>query len=139
MFPIHSSLGGDPRSQISCNRKKEESQSASTSTEDIAVEHPGTGILGEVIDEDDGNESHLIDLILKMATSLLFTPNLLQTQQRSRLYAAVHRKTYDTPHAPVLPPEPEPKLQPEHVPKYDIVPAPSPTPTPALAFTTFPS
>ncbi|KAH8999991.1 hypothetical protein EDB86DRAFT_3075295 [Lactarius hatsudake] len=121
---------------------KEENRSArSTSTEDIAVEHPGTGILGEVIGEDDGDESHLINLILKMATSFLLTPNLLQTQQRSRLYAAVHRpgKTYDTPHAPVLPPEPEPKLQPEHVPKYDIVPASSPTPTPALAFKTFPS
>ncbi|KAH9174112.1 hypothetical protein EDB89DRAFT_2228366 [Lactarius sanguifluus] len=49
----------------------------------------------------------------------------------------VHRKTYDTPHVPVLPLEPERKFWPEHVPKYDIVP--SPTPAPALAFKNFPS
>ncbi|KAH9024797.1 hypothetical protein EDB84DRAFT_1580209, partial [Lactarius hengduanensis] len=47
--------------------------------------------------------------------------------------APVHQETYDTPHAPALPPEPEPKLWPA-VPNDVIVPAPSPAPVPALAF-----
>ncbi|KAH8999989.1 hypothetical protein EDB86DRAFT_3137780 [Lactarius hatsudake] len=74
--------------------------------------------------------SRLIDLILEMASLFL---SRRQNAPSSLPPAAmpVHRKTYDTPRAPVLPPEPEPKLRPEQVSKYDIVPAPPPTPAPA--------
>ncbi|KAI9429450.1 hypothetical protein BJY52DRAFT_1423386 [Lactarius psammicola] len=77
-------------------------QDSSISTNDIAVEHCSTGILGEDIGEDDDEE------IIK---------------------------TYDSPHTPYLPSEPELELWPERVPKDIIVP--SPAPAPALAFKDF--
>ncbi|KAH9069774.1 hypothetical protein EDB83DRAFT_2674131, partial [Lactarius deliciosus] len=80
--------------------------------------------------------SRLVDLILEMASSFLSKRSLLPAPAAM----PVHRKTYDTPHAPVLPPEPEPKFRPEHVPKYDIVSAPSPDTSTCAGFQrTFPS
>ncbi|KAH9171161.1 hypothetical protein EDB89DRAFT_2071063 [Lactarius sanguifluus] len=117
-------------------------QDSSTSTNDIAVEHPGPGILGEDIGEDDDDE-----IIVYVAPhprngklpsvhtqSPLLDAKTLPPSGPASVAAPVHQKAHDAPHAPALPPEPEPKLWPESVPKVNV---PAPAPAPALAFKNF--
>ncbi|KAI9437622.1 hypothetical protein H4582DRAFT_1956394 [Lactarius indigo] len=114
-------------------------QDSSTSTNGIAVEYPGTGILGE--DDDD-------EIIVHVAPHPR-NGKLAPAQNQSSppgakapppptdpvpVTAAVRQKTYDTPLAPALPPSPKPKFWPV-VPK-DVVVRP-PSPAPALAFKNF--
>ncbi|KAH9007974.1 hypothetical protein EDB84DRAFT_1281330 [Lactarius hengduanensis] len=117
-------------------------QDSSTSTNDIAVEHPGPGILGEDIGEDDDDE-----IIVYVAPhprngklpsvhtqSPLLDAKTLPPSGPASVAAPVHQKTDDAPHAPALPPEPESKLWPEPVPKANV---PAPAPAPALTFKNF--
>ncbi|KAI9431235.1 hypothetical protein H4582DRAFT_2103206 [Lactarius indigo] len=118
-------------------------QDSSTSTNGIAVEYPGTGILGEDIGEDDDDE------IIVYVAPHPRNGKLASAQNKSSPLGAkapsppadlvpvatpVRQKTYDAPHAPALPPSPEPKSWPV-VPK-DIVVRP-PSAAPALAFKNF--
>lgn len=113
-------------------------QDSSTSTNHIAVERHGTGILGEDIGDDEDD-----DIIVyvaphprngKLASAHTQSP---PPDANTLLPAPVYQKVYDTPHAPVAPPEPEPKLWPEAGPKDVVFPEPSPVPAPALAFKDF--
>ncbi|KAI9448836.1 hypothetical protein BJY52DRAFT_1364366 [Lactarius psammicola] len=119
-------------------------QDSSISTNDIAVEHCSTGILGEDIGEDDDEEiivyvaSHPRNGKLASAHTQSFPPyatTLPPAAGPAPVEAPAHQKTYDPPHAPYLPSEPELELWPERVPKDIIVP--SPAPAPALAFKDF--
>ncbi|KAH9069785.1 hypothetical protein EDB83DRAFT_2551021 [Lactarius deliciosus] len=117
-------------------------QDSSTSTNGIAVEHPGPGILGEEIGEDDDDEIIVYvaphprngKLPSVRTQSPLLDAKTLPPSGPASVAAPVHQKTYDAPHAPTLPPEPEPKLWPEPVPKVNV---PAPAPAPALAFKDF--
>ncbi|KAI9450307.1 hypothetical protein BJY52DRAFT_1227281 [Lactarius psammicola] len=119
-------------------------QDSSISTNDIAVEHPGTGILGEDLGEDDDDEiivyvaPHPRNGKLASAYTQSSPPDtkmLPPAAGPAPVVAPTHQKTNDAPQAPVLPSEPELKLWPERIPK-DIV-VPSPAPAPALAFKDF--
>ncbi|KAH8996442.1 hypothetical protein EDB86DRAFT_2829114 [Lactarius hatsudake] len=117
-------------------------QDSSTSTNGIAVEHPGPGILGEDIGEDDDDEIIVYvaphprngKLPSVRTQSPLLDAKTLPPSGPISVAAPVHQKTYDAPHAPALPPEPEPKLWPEPVSKVNV---PAPAPAPALAFKDF--
>ncbi|KAH9036932.1 hypothetical protein EDB84DRAFT_1560794 [Lactarius hengduanensis] len=93
---------------------------SSTSTDDIAVEHPSTGILGEDIGGDDD------DKIVVYTQKRLLPPTLSLS-----LCLSIRKRTILR--TPALPPVSELKLWPA-VPKGDIVPAPSPVPVPVQAF-----
>ncbi|KAH9032423.1 hypothetical protein EDB85DRAFT_2145544 [Lactarius pseudohatsudake] len=116
-------------------------QDSSTSTNDIAVEHPGPGILGEDIGEDDDDEIIVYvaphprnGKLPSVHTQSLLDAKTPPSSGPASVAAPVHQKTDDAPHAPALPPEPEPKLWPEPVPKANV---PAPAPAPALAFKDF--
>lgn len=128
-------------------------QESSTSTNVVAVEYPGTGILGEDIGEDDDDEiivyvaphprnSKLAHTQSSPSNTKALPPPLPDS---APVAAPVHQKTYDTPQAQALSPKPEPKLRPEPAPEPEpesapkdlVVPAQSSTPTPAPAFKDF--
>ncbi|KAH8993509.1 hypothetical protein EDB92DRAFT_1854568 [Lactarius akahatsu] len=118
-------------------------QDSSTSTNDIAVEHPRPGILGEDIGDDDDDDEIIVYVAPhprngKLPSVHTQSPHLdaktLPPSGPASVAAPVHQKTYDAPNAPALPPEPEPQLWPEPVPKVNV---PAPAPAPALAFKNF--
>ncbi|KAH9055548.1 hypothetical protein EDB87DRAFT_1579780 [Lactarius vividus] len=126
-------------------------QNSSISTTDIAVEHPGTGILGEDIAEDDDDE--IIVYVAPHPRNGKLASTHTQSSPDAKAFPSpadpasvatpIRQTAYNTPHAPALPPEPEPepKLWSEPVPKDVNVPAPSlalaPAPAPALTFKNF--
>ncbi|KAH9028908.1 hypothetical protein EDB85DRAFT_2276276 [Lactarius pseudohatsudake] len=113
---------------------------SSTSTDDIAVEHPSTGILGEDIGGDDDDK---IVVYVAPDRGIMHHPRngklaSAQTQKRLlpptlslSLCLSIRKRTILR--TPALPPVSELKLWPA-VPKGDIVPAPSPVPVPVQAF-----
>ncbi len=117
----------------------------STSTNDIAVEHPGTGILGEPSGKDDDDDDD--EIIVYVAPNprngkLPSTPTQSSPTDAKTptgpVAAPMYEKTYHPPPAPALLPEPEPELWPEPEPEplaNNVIPAPSPAP--ALAFKDF--
>ncbi|KAH9060568.1 hypothetical protein EDB87DRAFT_1831373 [Lactarius vividus] len=112
--PVVTTIEGGP-TDFYIDTKPSPVQHSSTSTNDIAVEHPGTGILGEDIGEDDDDE-----IIAYVAP-----------HPRNGKLASTHTQS-SPPDAKVLlslRPSPEP------VPKDVNVPAPAPAP--ALAFKNF--
>ena len=121
-------------------------QDSSTSTNDIAVEHPSTAILGEDVDEDEEIIVYVAPHPRNSKLASAHTPSsapdiktLPPPSVTDPVAASVPQETSDAaPRTPSPPPKPEPTLWPETLPKdVAVVPGPTPTPTPALAFKNF--
>lgn len=120
-----------------------------TTTNNIAVEHPSTGILGEDIAEDDDDEIIVYVAPHPRNSKLASAHNQTSPDEKTLPPAAAtdpvaapaHQHTNDAPHTPVPAPKPEPEIWPEPVsqpvPKDAVIPTSSLAPAPAIAFKDF--